>query len=100
MRVAASPSYTVEGVVRLDFEKQTLTDGDSVSRLHKRDRGTYEEEITNGQIGYFTTVRVGTPPQELSLHLDTGSADIWLPSVHSPVCQPGSEKECLRGTCK
>ncbi|KAL2755711.1 hypothetical protein ACRALDRAFT_2059069 [Sodiomyces alcalophilus JCM 7366] len=63
--------------------------------------GTFEEEIRNGRIGYFTSINIGTPPQEVSLHLDTGSADIWVPSTTADICASaidGEENQCKHGT--
>ncbi|KAM0276857.1 hypothetical protein ACHAQH_006333 [Verticillium albo-atrum] len=67
-----------DGVIYLDIERKMI---DYEPRLHRRYAPTVESEVTNGHIGYFTKVRIGTPGQELSLHLDTGSADLWVPYI-------------------
>ena len=35
---------------------------------------------------YFMTASVGTPPQEVHLHLDTGSSDMWVNTADSELC--------------
>lgn len=49
---------------------------------------------------YVTTVQVGTPPQQLTLQVDTGSSDLWLPSVTAPTCVRGGPNGCFYGSCK
>ncbi|KAI1818273.1 acid protease [Poronia punctata] len=65
------------------------------SKVHRRDDGWIEEIITNERMrgGYFASCTVGTPPQNLTLQLDTGSSDIWVPSVDSSACQDVSSQE-------
>lgn len=42
---------------------------------------------------YLINMTIGTPGQPFSVQLDTGSSDIWIPSVESDVCQE-DEQDC------
>ncbi|KAI1089185.1 acid protease [Rostrohypoxylon terebratum] len=57
-----------------------------------RRAGTFTEIITNEKLrgGYFASCSVGTPAQNLTLQLDTGSSDIWVPSSSASVCEQTS----------
>ncbi|KAI1647040.1 acid protease [Daldinia loculata] len=71
------------------------------TRLVRRQDGTVTEVITNEKLrgGYFASCTVGTPPQNLTLQLDTGSSDIWVPSSSSSVCQETTDNQgCTLGS--
>ena len=40
---------------------------------------------------YFANVTIGTPPQALRLHIDTGSSDLWINSDKSQFCQQSDQ---------
>ncbi|KIM92830.1 hypothetical protein OIDMADRAFT_98547, partial [Oidiodendron maius Zn] len=47
------------------------------------------ESLFNNQSSgaYLAQVSVGTPPQQISLQIDTGSTDVWMLSVSTDLCQ-------------
>lgn len=83
----ASASKPVPGVVQWQIEKKVIVPPRQNELLRKRG-DTYEEVITNERFrgGYFTTCALGTPFQNVSLQLDTGSSDVWVPDVAAEAC--------------
>ena len=55
-------------------------------RLLRRD--TWEQTLINNLTGgaYFAQVAVGTPPQDVTLILDTGSSDVWVLDRNADLC--------------
>jgi Eukaryotic aspartyl protease len=60
----------------------------SASKRHLRSRATVLEELGNNFTGqsYMAIVTVGTPPQDISLAVDTGSSDTWVLDVTTDLC--------------
>jgi hypothetical protein len=88
------------GVVQWDIQRTQRRE--EFKRLLKR-ADTLEEVITNEQArgGYFSTCRLGTPGQNLTLQLDTGSSDIWVPDSGAQVCRVSLNNRdgCALGSC-
>lgn len=53
--------------------------------------------VTSGL--YYANVTVGTPAQQLSLQIDTGSSDVWVPSSSAPICEDIRDGGCPGGSC-
>lgn len=55
---------------------------------HLSKRATVTESLINNVTagGYYATVSVGTPGQDLTLVLDTGSSDAWVVSADASLC--------------
>ncbi|KAF4121760.1 Eukaryotic aspartyl protease [Geosmithia morbida] len=87
-------STSLGSVVQWDIEKRS-----SGQRLRRRSEKTsHEGVITNekSQGGYFATISVGTPGQDLVMQLDTASSDIWVPYSGAPIC----DSDCSYGSCE
>ncbi|CCX16180.1 aspartic peptidase domain-containing protein [Pyronema domesticum] len=55
--------------------------------LEKRSPRTVLQRLDNSDFLYYAEVSIGTPAQNLRLHLDTGSSDIWVESPRSELCK-------------
>ncbi|RWA11115.1 hypothetical protein EKO27_g3989 [Xylaria grammica] len=82
-------------VVQWDIQRR----GSPVPRLNRRADGSVQEDIINQRMrgGYFASCSVGTPPQNVTLQLDTGSSDIWVPASSSSICEE-SQDGCTLGS--
>ena len=66
------------------------------ARLLKRQQ-VVEQTLDNLDTLYFANVSLGTPAQDLQLHIDTGSSDLWVNSPSSQLCQ-SRVSPCKGGT--
>jgi elongation factor G len=98
--VGAARAESSPGVVQWSIERRQLISDHVVEKR----ASTFEEVITNERQkgGYFATCALGTPIQNLTLQLDTGSSDIWVPSPSAEVCRSSSrnsQQGCSFGSC-
>ncbi|KAK0923323.1 hypothetical protein LTR91_024021 [Friedmanniomyces endolithicus] len=56
------------------------------ARIRKRQSKTVQEKLDNEETLYFMNATVGTPAQDLRLHIDTGSSDLWVNVANSKLC--------------
>ncbi|KAK5064494.1 hypothetical protein LTR84_000327 [Exophiala bonariae] len=91
--VTASPN---PGTVGFNFERRRVN-AEEAPHLSRRQSKTVLAGLTNEYILYFINVTVGTPGQSFSLQLDTGSSDIWFPSVNADICRQDI-RQCPVGT--
>lgn len=64
-------------------------------------RATFTEELVNNitQGGYFASVSVGTPGQDVTLVLDTGSSDAFVLSADADLCASETLQAYYGETC-
>lgn len=64
-------------------------------------RATVTESLINNITagGYYATVSVGTPGQDMTLVLDTGSSDAWVVSADANLCTEKKLQVLYDDTC-
>jgi hypothetical protein len=87
-----APAASAAGTVQWDIQKHHPKA--KFGRRADTHEGVITNELTRG--GYFATCSMGTPPQNLTLQLDTGSSDIWVPWSLATVCEAD---KCTLGNC-
>ncbi|KAI9645221.1 hypothetical protein NHQ30_005955 [Ciborinia camelliae] len=71
------------GVVRVEERADTVT-------------ASLGNAVTSGL--YYANITIGTPAQQLSLQIDTGSADVWVPSASASICDDIRDGGCPGGS--
>jgi hypothetical protein len=102
LAAVACDLVAANGVVSLQISKTNhrLDLGAVLGRLARRDTiglGALNNITGNG---YYADIEVGTPPQKIQLHLDTGSSDTWVIPVDSRLCTSASaQRDNPMGGC-
>lgn len=77
--LALAATATARRVVSVDISRAT-------PEQRGLDRRAFSATLVNNKTAYFARVTVGTPPQPLTLHVDTGSSDLWVLAEGSDLC--------------
>ncbi|GAV55116.1 hypothetical protein ZYGR_0AS04390 [Zygosaccharomyces rouxii] len=90
-------------VLKLSFDKrygenyeESFLGKRDAAPLFKRQDGEYELTLRNRQNFYSVDLEVGTPPQKVTVLLDTGSSDLWITGSDNPYCMSNSRSSKKR----
>ena len=83
-------------VVQWDLQRRVIQ-----PEVYRRSNEAIETTIKNERArgGYYATIGVGNPSQPLTLQIDTGSSDVWVPSSNAGICTSAESRGCTFGSC-
>ncbi|KAL6941420.1 hypothetical protein ACO0RG_002550 [Hanseniaspora osmophila] len=83
------PIFAVAQGLQLELQKHKLAQG--VQEIIKRDAGqNLNMNLIDKKSFYSVELEVGTPPQKITVAVDTGSSDTWIISSQNPFCKLGT----------
>jgi len=83
-------------VIQHDIQRRHVLNpvGRDRARLRKRASKTVQASLANEETLYFMNATMGTPAQDLRLHIDTGSSDLWVNVASSTLCKSQGGDYC------
>lgn len=100
-------SSSLAGVVPIPIWKNPASP--HLARRDIHSRATVLQVLDNSHLrgSYYANITVGTPPQPISVIVDTGSSDLWVLAKTANVCldpsiiqQLPGDVGCYGGTCE
>lgn len=92
---AAASASQNNKFVKLSFDKSIGTKYDQSSKTNpfqKRDGSGYTSiDLSNQQTFYSVKLSIGTPAQEVTVLVDTGSSDLWIMGSDNSFCTSNSK---------